>query len=79
MIHARPTGAVPFEAFRTFYDLARTVAVEDLALVHISDRRSAGGEVHHLVAALCRGLVELTLVFVVEKVDDDADLFSHAE
>ena len=79
MIHARPTGAVPFEAFRTFYDLARAMPVEDLTVVHPADRFSGRGEILDLIAVFGCRRVELTLVFVVEKVDDDADLFSHAE
>ena len=79
MIHARPAGAVPFEAFRTFYDLARAMPVEDLTVVHPADRFGGRGEILDLIAIFGCRRVELTLVFVVEKVDDDADLFSHAE
>ena len=79
VVHTRPAAAIPLEAFRAADDLLRAVPVEDLTVVHPADRFSGRGEILDLIAVFGCRRVELTLVFVVEKVDDDADLFSHAE
>ena len=72
-------AAIPLEAFRAADDLLRAVPVEDLTVVHPADRFSGRGKILDLIAVFGCRRVELTLVAVVEKVNDDADLFSHAE
>ena len=77
-VDARPAACVPLEILCPRDDPLRRVAVENGAVVHVARRRLGRGEEYDVIAAARGSVAQGLFVCGGQKVDDDADFFTHA-